>query len=173
MLSVIITAIIAISIYITLHEFGHSLIAVACGAHITKFSIINARMSYEGANFTHVTEALFNVFGVILPLLIAAVSLCFYKRNAKKMIYHIGYSFFAMISTASALQWVIIPIVALLSQPPAGDDVTKLMFSSSLPPLAIATGALIIVLLMIIWMFSKGIPSAFVQVIKTVQKDKT
>jgi hypothetical protein len=169
-LAVIFTAFITTLIYVTLHELGHSLVAAACGAHITEFSLIKARMSYAGASFTQMTEALFNAAGAILPLLAAAVSLFFYRRNTPGAVYHIAYLFFTLISTASVLAWVIIPTAALFSQSPTGDDVTKFLLSSGLPPLVVAAGALLIILLMLVWIFYKGLPSAFVQVIKTVQE---
>jgi hypothetical protein len=169
-LSVIIAAIAATILYITLHELGHTVVAVACGARITNFSIINAKMAYEGGTFTPVTQSLLNVAGMIFPLLIAAISVCFYKKNSESIIYHIGYLFFTMVSTTAALTWIIIPITALFSQPPAGDDVTKFMLVSGWHPQSIAIGALLIFSLMIIWVFLKGLPFAFIQVVKTVQK---
>ena len=50
-----VSLVLAVPIYIVLHEGGHALVAVLCGARITKFSILGAYMNYEGGIFTSFT----------------------------------------------------------------------------------------------------------------------
>ena len=52
--------------YIALHEGGHALVAVCCGARITKFSVFGAYTAYEGGTFTAVTLSLTNIAGMLL-----------------------------------------------------------------------------------------------------------
>lgn len=47
-LAVFISLVLIFPLYIFLHETGHALVAIGCGAKITRFSIASARISYEG-----------------------------------------------------------------------------------------------------------------------------
>ena len=49
---------VSLPVYIILHEGGHALVAVLCGARITKFSVLGAYTTYEGGTFTAVTLSL-------------------------------------------------------------------------------------------------------------------
>lgn len=44
--------------YVLLHEGGHALVALLCGARVTEFSLLGAHMSYEGGAFTPLTLSL-------------------------------------------------------------------------------------------------------------------
>ena len=50
-LSLFASILFTIPVYIILHEGGHALIALSCGARITEFSILGAYMRYEGGTF--------------------------------------------------------------------------------------------------------------------------
>lgn len=58
-LSLFASILFTIPVYIILHEGGHALIALSCGARITEFSILGAYMRYEGGTFTALTLSLF------------------------------------------------------------------------------------------------------------------
>ena len=51
-LSLLASAVLMVPAYILLHEGGHALVAVLCGARITEFSVLGAYMGYEGGVFT-------------------------------------------------------------------------------------------------------------------------
>lgn len=51
-LKIIFAAFIELILYIFLHEGGHALVAVLCGAKITSFSIVGAHTSWTGGSFT-------------------------------------------------------------------------------------------------------------------------
>ena len=50
--SFVLSALLSILFYIVLHEAGHCIVAILCGATITEFSILSAHMNYSGGNFT-------------------------------------------------------------------------------------------------------------------------
>ena len=52
-LSLFASILFTIPVYIILHEGGHALIALSCGARITEFSILGAYMRYEGGTHIH------------------------------------------------------------------------------------------------------------------------
>ena len=57
-LSLFASILILIPLYVALHEGGHALTAVLCGARITQFRILGAYMAYEGGRFTSLTYSL-------------------------------------------------------------------------------------------------------------------
>ena len=60
-LSLFASILILIPLYVALHEGGHALTAVLCGARITQFRILGAYMAYEGGIFTSLTLSLFHI----------------------------------------------------------------------------------------------------------------
>lgn len=64
-ISLFASIICTIPIYLILHEGGHALIAILCGARITEFSILGAYMLYEGGIFPSITLSLFHAAGMI------------------------------------------------------------------------------------------------------------
>lgn len=72
-LSLLASVMCMLPLYVVLHEGGHALIAVLCGARVTSFSVAAASMSYQGGRFTALTLSLFHAAGVLLPVLAAVV----------------------------------------------------------------------------------------------------
>lgn len=134
----------AIPIYIILHEGGHALIALFCGARITEFSILGAYMRYEGGMFTPLTLSLFHIAGMLLPVLISIVCMLVYRGAAQSVFYRIFSFLFLLILTAPALAWGFVPILYLSGQAPPGDDVTKFIESSGTSPWAVLLGAVLL-----------------------------
>ena len=66
LVSLFVSLILMFPAYILLHEGGHALAAISCGARITEFSILGAYMRYEGGRFTAVTLSLFHAAGMRL-----------------------------------------------------------------------------------------------------------
>ena len=62
-LAVLVSVACMIPLYVVLHEGGHALVAVMCGARITKFSILGAYMNYEGGQFSAAVFSLFPCSG--------------------------------------------------------------------------------------------------------------
>lgn len=148
-------------LYIFFHESGHTLVALANGATITRFSIINAYMSYEGGTFTPAANALLNIAGMLLPVVLVLLVLPFYNKKATGVFYTV-FSFFAFaIPSASVLAWVLVPILAAAGAAPKGDDVAKFIVNSGLPPLVVAAGGLLLFGLLAAALFYKKVPQNY------------
>jgi len=132
-------------VYTTLHEGGHALTGLAFGGRITEFSVnffnlLGAHVNIDG-NFSRSQNAVINVSGVGLPLLTwLALVLALPKKGGLLVQWA---KFIATVGTLfTLLAWVVIPFLYLKNIAPAGDDVTKFIANSGLPPLAVAFGAL-------------------------------
>lgn len=143
-LSLFVSILFVIPIYIVLHEGGHTLIAVLYGAHITKFSIWGAYMSYEGGTFTPIGFSLLNIAGMLLPVLVAIIYMLTYRSNVISIPYRIFSYIFVVAPICSVLAWVFIPILYLADKAPQYDDVTRFMNHSGLSPWVVSFTALII-----------------------------
>lgn len=131
-------------LYVILHEAGHSLIAILCGAKITRFSIADAAMSYEGGVFTPVTSSLLNAAGMLLPVLVSLVAMLFYSVKITNVFYRVFYFIFSLTSVFASLAWVFIPFFYMFGSAPAGDDVTKFLDNSGMNPWLVSFLALLI-----------------------------
>lgn len=167
-LSTMVVTVTAIVIYIILHELGHCLVAMGCGAKITKFSIMSASMAYEGGIFNRFQFALFNAAGALFPILVSFFLLCFYRRNRQGLVYHQFYFMFSLISIASLFAWILVPICSFFTEAPQGDDVTKFMQGTGFSPSIIAFGALLIILAMVFLLGKKGVLGVLIDIGKEV-----
>lgn len=144
-LSLFVSFIIVIPVYIILHEGGHALVALLCGGRITAFSVVGAYMSFEGGSFTTVTMSLFHAAGMLLPVLAAVVYMLTYRSNIES----IPYRMFSLIVTAapagSVFAWIFVPVLYLAGQAPPNDDVTKFIDHSGLNPWAVMLAAVVII----------------------------
>jgi hypothetical protein len=132
-------------VYITLHEGGHALAGSAFGGRITEFSInffnlLGAHVNIDG-KFNRSQNAVINISGVGLPLLVWLVLVLALPKKDNLLVHWT--KFVATVGTLfTLLAWVIIPFLFLKNSAPVGDDVTKFIVNSGLPPLAVAFGAL-------------------------------
>ena len=163
---------LAIVIYIFLHELGHTLVALACGARITQFSIVSAHMSYVGGSFSTTAEFLFHCAGALFPVIIAVIGALFYNRRIENIYYKLLAFFMCVIPFASSIVWILIPCIYSAGQAPAGDDVTKALdvfCANGGSPFVIGIGAVIVFVCGITLMLLKGIPQNFVRSIKALR----
>lgn len=123
-------------VYIFLHEAGHAIVALSCGAGIRRFSLLSAHVNWTGGKFTPFTHSLANIAGMLLPVFAALMSLCFYRKNRQGILYHLAFFMFSIACAGSALVWVVFPVMSFWVKLPEGEDVTKFMLSSGLHPLA-------------------------------------
>lgn len=159
-------AVLGTGLYIVLHEAGHCLVALACGAKITEFSVLGARMAYAGGSFNRMTGSLLQAAGLLLPIMTVFLLLCFYRRDRGSVLYHISYFVISLSSVSAALAWILIPAISLFAAPPAGDDVTKFMEISGLSPYVVMLGAVCIILLMLWFMTKRGLLAAFRRILR-------
>lgn len=143
-LSLFVSILFVIPIYIVLHEGGHTLIAVFCGARITKFSLWGAYMSYEGGTFTSTTFSLVHIAGMLIPVLVAIIYMLTYRSNVISIPYRIFSYIFVLVPICSVLTWVFIPILYLADKAPQYDDVTRFINNSGLSPWIVLFAAIII-----------------------------
>lgn len=170
-LSLFISLILVIPIYILLHEGGHSLIAVLCGAKITKFSILGAYMSYEGGSFTPITLSLSNVAGMLLPVLAAVAYMLTYRDNIKSTRYRICSYLFLIAPVCSVLSWILVPILYLAGKAPQNDDVSKFIHNSGISPWVVMFGATVVFCGCVFIAWKKRIIQNYWAVIKGLKED--
>jgi hypothetical protein len=139
--SVLVSLMAIVPLYIFLHEGGHALTAVLCGARITEFSVLGAYMRYEGGVFTPGALSLFYVAGMGLPVLVSALYMLAYRSGTDGVFYRIFSFLFLLVPLGSVLGWAVAPVLCLLGQTPQGDDAAKFMESSGLSPWAVLLGA--------------------------------
>lgn len=172
MLSQLGAFILAIPMYIVFHELGHTLVAIACRAQITDFSIITAHMSYNGGNFNQITDPLLHVAGMLLPVLINFIFILTFNSSKKNMFYCCFSVVYSFITVSSVFAWIIVPVISIFSKPPTGDDVANFMTSSQWNPFVIIIGAVFLITIQVIFALYKGLFKAFFVLIKGNQTQK-
>ena len=128
-LSLLASVMCMLPLYVVLHEGGHALIAVVCGARVTSFSVAAASMSYQGGRFTALTLSMFHAAGVLLPVLAAVVYMLTYRRQTKSVCYCIVSFMVLLMPMGSILAWVIVPVLSSIriSTSPAASMALPLM----------------------------------------------
>ena len=164
-------ALIALFLYILIHECGHMIVMLSAGATITDFSILGAHVSSVGGDYTNTSDLWMNANGALLPLILSYVYMLFYKRSLANTFYRILSYMISLVPTASLLAWVILPILYMNGNAPAGDDVTKFLFnfSQSYDPIYVSVAALLLIMTGITIMVIKGIPQNFCNEAKSIR----
>ncbi len=144
LISVLGSVLIAMPLYIFLHESGHALVALLCGAQITRLSILEAHTYWMGGSFSPAATALTNAAGLLLPTLAALVYALFYRNERTGMFYRLFSCTFVVVSAGSILAWVLVPILCLAGHVPAGDDVVKFLQASGWPPAVVMALSLVL-----------------------------
>ena len=80
--SFVLSALLSILLYIVLHEAGHCIVAILCGATITEFSILSAHMNYSGGNFTALSALFLSANGILFPLFLSYIYTFLYRAAA-------------------------------------------------------------------------------------------
>ena len=161
LVSLLISLLLMFPAYILLHEGGHALAAISCGARITEFSILGAYMRYEGGRFTAVTLSLFHAAGTLLPVILAVVYMLAYRSGSRSVFYRI-FSFFALLMpVGSILGWVVVPVLCLLGEAPGTDDAAKFIESSGLSPWIVLGGAALLFAGCLLLAWRKKIPQNY------------
>ena len=148
-------------IFAFIHEVGHVLVVWMYGGRINSFVIFSFRphITHIGADFTEFGQALSNASGMLLPVLLGIIAVCFYDHRIKSIPYHISFFLAAISLPFSIVPWVIFPIVSLYAFPPRGDDVTKFIDITrySFNPLCITFVALMLIWGFIMLSYRRGI----------------
>lgn len=160
--------------YAAVHEAGHALVLVANGARITAFAVgPDAHVSWVGGGLSSSALALENVAGAALPALLLVALLAAYRRGVRSGAYHAGYAIVVVGTTSSLLAWVGIPLLALVGEAPAGDDVTMFLDTSGAPPVVVALAAACCIggLLALAW--RRGLPQTCLREVRLVRQSST
>ncbi|MDE6625972.1 MAG: hypothetical protein K2K56_06350 [Lachnospiraceae bacterium] len=163
---------VSIVMYIIIHESGHALVAALCGANNVKISILSSITWYTGGSFTAITEALFNVAGIVLPVCVSWISMFFYSKRCKNLVYYMAYVCFYIITTASVLAWVFLPVYSMFAPSPENDDVTKFLNISGISPVIVSLTAVIVILFSIFIAVRKQLFNFFIQLAKDIGKGR-
>lgn len=162
------SVLIAIPLYIILHEFGHTIVILSAGGKITEFSILTAHVSSTGGNYTNLSDLWLHVNGALLPVIVSFVYVLFYKKSSTNMFYRMFSYIFSLMPICSLFAWVIIPFVYMQGNAPAGEDVTKFLynFSHDFHPLLVSAAAVLIISAGIILIMKKDIFKNFISEMK-------
>lgn len=134
-------------LYTFLHEGGHALLGLAFGGRLTDFSVrfwdLSAHAGLQG-NFSAWQRSLISLGGVGLPLLASVLFLALTPKKADLVL-----EWFRLLGAAFAfnalLAWIVTPFLYMAGRAP-GDDSTSFLDHSSMPPLLVASFALVIYL---------------------------
>ncbi len=158
-------------LYIVVHESGHSLVILACGGRITRFSILNAVVSSQGGNYTYFTSSLLNAAGMLLPVIVSVIHLLlFYKEKGK-----VGYRrtisiFFPFISSLSVLAWFFVPIAYLAGDTQSNEDVIKFINNSRWNPVLVMILAILLFIGMVILLWKKRVVHGWIDMLKEIRE---
>lgn len=162
-----ISALLALLLYILLHELGHMIVMLYAGAAITDFSILTAHVSAVGGDYNNFTDLWLNANGALFPVTIAAIYAVLYQKN-KGRFYKIFSFVFIMGSTISLLAWTIIPLIYIQGNAPSNEDVTKFLesFSQQYHPLIVSAVSLLLIVGIVIIVVKKGIWKNYISTMK-------
>ncbi len=171
LLQLLVAAGIELIVYIFLHESGHALVAVCCGAEIVSFQIIGASVTSVGGTYTPFTESLRLLAGMALPLLVSACYMLFvYRNNKTGQFYRIFSIFFSITPILSLLAWVLVPFAYLAGDTNASDDVIQFLNASALHPLLVVLLALVLLCGLMLLFWKKRLPQAWLDLICALKK---
>ncbi len=162
------SVLIALPLYILLHECGHLIVMLSAGATITDFSILTAHVSAIGGNYSNLSDLWLHANGAFLPIIASLVYMILYRKKNESLFYHIFSYLFSLVPIGSLFAWVVIPFVYLQGNAPVGDDVTQFLnnFSQNHHPLIVSAAATMIIAVGVTVMIKKGIIQKFISIIK-------
>ncbi len=132
--------------YVTVHEAGHAIMAVTFGAELNYFStnLLDARVFYDG-RLTSIQTAIVYASGAGLPMLLWLIFIITSPtRPESRILEYI--KVFSIVVPFSLLAWVVIPIMYIRGNAPAGDDVTKFISASGVNALLVSVFSLALVI---------------------------
>lgn len=164
-------ALTSVVVYIFLHESGHALVAVACGAKITSFSIIRAYTSWVGGTYSVFTASALKAAGMVLPLIAAVIYMLFiFNKNRQGSFYRMFSLFFSLFPVMTLLAWVIVPIAYMAGDTNTPDDVIQFLNVSGLNPVIVIVVSLLIFLLSLLLAWKKGVMQIWLDLIRGAAK---
>lgn len=137
-----------LTIYTTLHEAGHAITGLWFGQELSGFNIrfwdLSAHVSLSGA-LSPAQSAVQSAAGAVVPTLVWAIFMGLTSRrvNLQLHLFRLIASFGIL---GSLTVWVLLPLFRLSGGTFAGDDVTRFLQTSGIPPLVLSliSGALLL-----------------------------
>ena len=173
-LTILAMMLVSIIMYIFVHESGHALVAILCGARNVKISIVSAHTWWAGGSFTAITDAICYVAGAALPVFVSWTAMIFYSKSRKGLIYHMAYFFFLIVSISSVFAWVGIPAYSMFAPfPNQTDDVARFLNASDIPPIIVSLSGVIVILISIFIAIKKQLFSTLIQLAKDIRNINT
>ena len=167
LLSLLLSVVLVLPLYILLHECGHLIVMLFAGATITDFSILHAHVSGVDGSYTNLSDLWLHANGAFLPVLASFVYGFFYQKDREGIFYRVFSYFVVLVPIASLLAWIFIPFLFMQGKAPAGDDVTLFLanFSQSHSPILVSIsaailmgiGIMILVRKRILWNFKRAV----------------
>ena len=166
-LLVIPAALLVIPVYIFLHELGHLLVMVACGARILSFSIFTASVSGAGGHFTPFTQSLLDIAGAGFPLLVSLIYVLFFFDGRRQGVFSRFFSaLFVLIPVMGLLAWVIVPVVYLFGHTTGAEDVIHFLNHSAVHPILLMVLSLGVFCAFLGLAWKKGVFGVWQQLLK-------
>lgn len=148
---------IVMPLYLALHEGGHALVALLCGAKIVEFNIMEGYVIAEGGTFNSLTLAWFNIAGMITPVMGFTAHLIFYRSHIRQIFYRMYTALFAGLSLFSIGVWIVVPIKYMMGTANPNDDVTKFIEALEINPLVVAMLASLVMGIYVFWIWRKKV----------------
>ena len=168
-LCIFIMSLVIIPIYIILHESGHAVIALLCGAKNIRISIFPAYATWDNFEVTPFRISLMNIFGMLFPVIIFSMIIgIFFNKNKTSIPYLCCFFTISVITIFPILAWIIVPIVGMVNELPSGDDVTNFIYNSGWHPGTVIVFALVLFILALAIIVLKGLPKSVVLLIKEI-----
>lgn len=166
-LNVVSAAVIEVVIYIFLHESGHALVGLACGAKISAFSIVGAYTSLTGGTFNIFTSSLLKAGGMVFPLAISLLYILFiFDKNKDKFFYRLFSMFFSLVPVMSLWTWILVPVAYMAGDKTTPDDVIQFLNISGIHPVIIMSVSLLVFILMGLLAWKRGIVQIWIELVR-------
>lgn len=164
----LLSSLIALFLYVLLHELGHVIVMLSAGATITDFSILTAHVSAVGGKYNNLSDLWLQANGALLPMIVSLVYMLFYKKENKNTFYSAFSYIVSLIPIGSMLAWVIIPFTYMKGRAPVSDDITNFLFNftQNYHPLIVSVIAVLIIVVGMNLMIRKGIIKNFILMIR-------
>lgn len=165
---VLLSAGIAVYLYILLHEAGHAAVLLSTGAAITDFSVFTAHVGADCGVETNLSKMWMHANGVLLPFLVSNLYLILYRKSSSKSFYRIFSYIAVIVAPCSMLAWVVIPFAYLQGNAPANGDVTQFMdiFCENYHPLLVSAAAAALIGMSLLLMIKKRVVHNFIEEIR-------
>ena len=169
------SVLIGILLYIILHEFGHVIVLWSVNADIIEFSVLSAHVSYNGGNWTDLSDKWLHLNGALFPLLVSVIYIMLYRKENTSRYYRLMSGIFVLMTISSLLAWVFIPILYMFGQAPAGDDVYKFLsnFSLDYPAYLVSICAILAICSSVCLAVKKGVFENLKMTIKGLKECKS